>query len=221
MKAKPYVKPPPLAGRTQDLASAEQGKIEVDSSTLAGSIDAAHKMGLKGKPEAIVYHPAQGNPELYVLQDHPSARKAAAQKNIEKKMQGDSKTELSTKPIEVDGRTLASSMALARKMGLKGRPEGIVYHPATGKPVLYFPKSSNQPPQGTTELSAAPVRRIGPHEVEVDGRSLQQSLAEARAMGFKGDPEAIVYHPAHGKTAVYERANSMAAVDVPVRTRHH
>ncbi|EKX40563.1 hypothetical protein GUITHDRAFT_154096 [Guillardia theta CCMP2712] len=221
MKAKPYVKPPPLSGTTQELASAQQGKIEVDSSTLAGSINAAHKMGLKGQPEAIVYHPAQGKPELYVLQDKSSARKAAAQKNIEKKMQGEQKSELSQRPIEVDGRTLSSSMALARSLGLKGRPEGIIYHPASGKPVLYFPGSSNQSPQGATELAAAPVRKVGAHEVEVDGKTLQQSLAEARAMGFRGDPEAIVYHPAHGKTAIYQRANSMAAVDVPVRMRHN
>jgi len=53
--------------------------------------------------------------------------------------------------------------------------------------------------QGQQQMMAqAPQRPI-----EVDARSLRGSIAKARALGFKGYPQAVVYHPAGGQERTY------------------
>jgi len=47
------------------------------------------------------------------------------------------------------------------------------------------------------------VKSTSKGEVEVVAKTLKQSLAEARKLGFKGEPTAIVYHPAHGAEKTY------------------
>jgi hypothetical protein len=118
----------------------------------------------------------------------------------------------------VDDNTLKGSIAKAHEMGLHGHPEAIVYHEANGKTELYVAQ-----PSTPLKLAAKPQRvaqdpyaqekahhqfmpEVKPTrngEVEVEAKTLKQSLAEARNMGFKGQPTAIVYHPAHGKEEVY------------------
>merc|ERR1711990_1419200 len=75
------------------------------------------------------------------------------------------------------------------------------------------PSQPQQQKQKLVQAAAAkPAHQARPHrqimaevkptksgEVEVEAHTLKQSLAEAHKMGFKGHPEAIVYHPAHGR----------------------
>ena len=67
--AKPVA--PVAAPRRQVMAEVKptkSGEVEVEAQTLKQSLAEAHKMGFKGHPQAIVYHPAHGASETYVLQ---------------------------------------------------------------------------------------------------------------------------------------------------------
>ena len=183
--------------------------IEVDAPTLSQSVEEAHKMGFKGIPQAVVYHPAEGKEVVYTL-DTP--KQAQELEQVEA-----TRVETKKPAIEVDAKTLAGSLARAHAMGLEGHPEAIVYHEADGKTELYqahtpgnFPELSEA--RGTAHVArveeaqgktASEVRATTNGEVEVEAKTLKQSLAEAHAMGFKGSPTAIVYHPAHGKPETY------------------
>merc|ERR1712205_279390 len=66
--------------------------------------------------------------------------------------------------------------------------------------------------QRLAALAAAEKHADGKtNEVEVDGPTLAKSLAEAKSLGFKGHPRALVYHPAHGKPVVYNLEDRQAA----------
>ena len=108
----------------------------------------------------------------------------------------------------------------------QGHPEAIVYHEPSGKTELY--EATNERPSQLRPLqhyaahkpSAAhkqimaevkPTTAVPSGEVEVEGSTLKQSLAEARKMGFQGHPQAIVYHPAHGAPATYVLESHKAA----------
>ena len=125
-------------------------------------------------------------------------------------------------PCQVDDNTLKGSIAKAHEMGLHGHPEAIVYHEANGKTELYVAQPSSpqklaaKPQRAAQDPYAQEKAQVKAHhqfipevkptrngEVEVEAKALKQSLAEAHKMGFKGQPTAIVYHPAHGKEEVY------------------
>jgi len=105
------------------------------------------------------------------------------------------------KEVEVDGPTLAQSVAEAHKMGFTGHPEAVVYHPADGKPVMYKLES---PQESGEMLSQVPSRTATNKKmIEVDSKTLAGSISRAHAMGLHGHPEAIIYHEANGKTEMY------------------
>jgi len=47
--------------------------------------------------------------------------------------------------------------------------------------------------------------------MEVDAQTLAQSVAEAHDLGYKGSPEAVVYHPANGRPIVYKQESEQHA----------
>jgi len=124
-------------------AAGQPKELEVDARTLAGSISRAHKMGLEGHPEAIVYHEADGKTELYeaqpTLKQRPAAvhipgtHEAAARQQIMAEVRPAKHGE-----VEVEAQTLKQSLAEAHKMGFKGQPTAIVYHPAHGPAETYM-----------------------------------------------------------------------------------
>ena len=57
---------------TQMMAQMGSPKVEVDAHSLQSSIERAHKLGMSGVPEDIVYHPAHGSPEIYKLASEKS-----------------------------------------------------------------------------------------------------------------------------------------------------
>ena len=188
---------------------AGNGGVEVDAPSLMQSVEEAHRMGFKGSPEAVVYHPADGKPVVYKLETPQQAQQLAQVPHA-----GSGPGQL-----EVDARTLKGSIAKAHAMGLKGHPEAIVYHEANGKTELYEaqpskPQQLAAKPQLAQQQINAEVKSTNNGEVEVEAKTLMQSLAEAHKMGFKGQPQAIVYHPAHGKPETYVLQHN-----TPVRAR--
>ena len=186
--------------RLAALAAAEKhadgktNEVEVDGPTLAKSLAEAKSLGFKGHPKALVYHPAHGKPVVYNLEDKQAA--AAT-------MLAAAPTQAAKREVEVDANTLAGSIEHAHAMGLKGHPKAIVYHEANGKTEMYV-DSSGQQTILAQRPSRAEVVQKGNGQVEVEAKSLKQSLAEARKMGFKGSPKEIVYHPAHGEPEIYK-----------------
>jgi len=187
----------------------DNGMMEVDAHTLAQSVAEAHDLGYKGSPEAVVYHPAHGKPVVYKQESEQQAQKQQAQQlaQVRRPMRGNKQS------VEVDAPTLAGSIAKAHAMGLRGHPEAIVYHEADGKTELYEAQPNREVElaqrraavqrQRVEHQMMAEVKPTKQGEVEVEAKTLKQSLAEARQMGFKGEPTAIVYHPAHGATKTY------------------
>ena len=84
------------------------------------------QQGFKGHPEAVVYHPAEGRPVVYKLDNAQESEKLMQVPHAEGK----------PKDIEVDARTLAGSIARAHRMGLKVRMRMLCWAKARQKWVM-------------------------------------------------------------------------------------
>ena len=59
----------PISTHSEAASTADSAApIEVVAPTLSQSVEAAHQMGFKGIPEAVVYHPVGGKPVVYANQ---------------------------------------------------------------------------------------------------------------------------------------------------------
>ena len=177
----------------------------VDAPTIQDAMIKAQREGLDTPPQ----YAELANGELYrvmplkkALKKHMANKKAPAQVR-------DAVHPVGKGGVEVDASTLAASVAEAHKMGFKGSPEAVVYHPADGRPVVYKLES----PQQSQKLMQMAHGAAGkPKDIEVDSRTLAGSIARAHKMGLKGHPEAIVYHEPNGKTELYEATDRKSVV---------
>ena len=105
----------------------------------------------------------------------------------------------------IDAPTIKQALAKARKIGLDNPPKFAELANGELYKVMPLQKALKQHVAQQAQMQqAVSVHPTGHGGVEVDAMSLKKSVEEAHKMGFKGSPEAVVYHPADGKPVVYK-----------------
>lgn len=211
-----------LGSAPQPQEAEEEEEAVVGAPTLEAAMRAAHAAGLSGAPQLAILpasaNPAGPHPAVFAVEPvapfqpiahhPPQSLMLAAARVHEAKEQA---RRPAPADVEVTASSLAGSIREAHAMGLEGSPKAIVYHQADGLEDVYQKAGAGV----TGEMLAE-----NPSSVTVDGPTFKDSVEKAHAMGLKGAPEAVVYHPANGAPQTYQLAGQYD-VDVPTRTKHH
>eukprot|EP00285_Hemiselmis_virescens_P004319 CAMPEP_0173414460 /NCGR_PEP_ID=MMETSP1356-20130122/84339_1 /TAXON_ID=77927 ORGANISM="Hemiselmis virescens, Strain PCC157" /NCGR_SAMPLE_ID=MMETSP1356 /ASSEMBLY_ACC=CAM_ASM_000847 /LENGTH=512 /DNA_ID=CAMNT_0014376643 /DNA_START=10 /DNA_END=1548 /DNA_ORIENTATION=+ len=131
----------PLVGGAQ-----HQQQVQFTGPSLQAAIERAHAAGLGGMPKYAVYHGADGEEETFRLEQVPRGGKVPKGAVGFVNMPDVPRSQLSEhrvrelthpSPVKVDAPTLAGAIREAHKMGLKGEPQYVVFHPAHGAPEVF------------------------------------------------------------------------------------